>query len=132
MHLQLDTASRVPIYDQLVKQVKIKIASRKLKPGDKLPTVRELAMLLVINPNTVQKAYSELSGVGLVHSKRGQGLFISELRPTLSQGEIDRRVSETADIFITESILLGLGHEQIHEVLKRQLSQFTQEESHGE
>ena len=132
MLVQLDPPDRVPIFQQLVNQVRRRIASSQLKPGDKLPTVRELAVQLVINPNTVQKAYIDLSNAGLVHSRKGQGLYVSEIRPTLSLEEGRRRVTLAADEFITEGLLLGYKAGAIQDVFEQELTTFAGEGRHDQ
>lgn len=67
-----------PIYAQLVEKMQMDIVSGKYKPGDKLPSVRELALLASVNPNTMQKAFSELERTGLVYTQRTSGRFITE------------------------------------------------------
>ena len=78
MLFHVDDASGVPVYLQLKEQVLHAIARGKLKPGDQLPTVRELAVDLTINPNTVNRAYAELEREGLLSSRRGRGTFVAE------------------------------------------------------
>jgi len=78
VNLQVDEASGVPFYLQLKEQLLHAISRGQLRPGDQLPTVRELAVDLTINPNTVNRAYAELEREGLLHSRRGRGTFVSE------------------------------------------------------
>ena len=75
---QVDEASGVPFYLQLKEQLLHAISRGQLKTGDQLPTVRELAMDLTINPNTVNRAYAELEREGLLKSRRGRGTFVAE------------------------------------------------------
>jgi GntR family transcriptional regulator len=132
MQFKLETNAHVPIFQQLVNQIRHRIAANLLKPGDKLPTVRDLAVQLVINPNTVQKAYTDLSNLGLIHSRKGQGIFVSEFRPTLAPDEIRRRVTVAADHYITEALLLGYTRYQISELTQQQLEVFVREEPNGQ
>lgn len=74
----IDTASRQPVYEQIVTQTEELILKGILKPGDKMPSVRNLSLTLGINPNTIQKAYSELDTRGLIYSQPGKGCFVSE------------------------------------------------------
>ncbi len=76
--ITVDTRSRTPIWQQLAESVKDNILREALKPGEKLPSVRELAGELAINPNTIQKAYTELERVGVVYSIPGKGSFVTE------------------------------------------------------
>jgi GntR family transcriptional regulator len=84
IEFRLDGRSGVPTYLQLVQQVKQAVRLGLLQPGDQLPTVKEVVAKLVINPNTVLKAYRELDLEGIVEGRRGQGTFISATLPTPS------------------------------------------------
>jgi GntR family transcriptional regulator len=79
---RVDAGSAVPLYRQLVEQVRREVMLGRLGPGDQLPTLREVVDALAINPNTVVKAYSELEHEGLVVRRQGTGTFISAVPPT--------------------------------------------------
>jgi GntR family transcriptional regulator len=81
MLIQLNTSDDRPIYQQIVDQVKFAIASRVVRSGDLVPSVRELAKRLVVNPNTVARAYRDLQGAGLLEPVRGTGLQVTESAP---------------------------------------------------
>lgn len=90
-----DFHSSQPIYSQLAERINKEILSGKLKPGDKLPSVREMGIQVNVNPNTVQRTYRELEGTKIVETRRGQGTFVTEdqeilleLRERLKQEEI--------------------------------------------
>ena len=78
---ELDQASGIPFYRQIIQQIELSIISGRLKPGSRLPTIRSLAIELKINPNTIAKAYSELEIRGLVITQVGSGTFISSKQP---------------------------------------------------
>jgi GntR family transcriptional regulator len=124
MRLEIDPSSRVAIFEQVVRRVKEGIAAGKLKPGDRLPAVRDLAMLLLINPNTVQKAYGLLAAEGLIYSRKGRGMFVAELRPKLNDEERARRVGEFADRLVTEAVLLGFTREDVRRIFEERLEGF--------
>ena len=84
----LDPRSGVPTYLQLAQQVKQAVRLGILRPGDQLPTVKEVVGTLAINPNTVLKAYRELDHGGLVEGRRGQGTFVSSDLPSLPPDEV--------------------------------------------
>jgi GntR family transcriptional regulator len=84
----LDTRSGVPTYLQIVQQVRRAIQLGMLEPGDQLPTVKEVAGRLVVNPNTVLKAYRELDREGLVDGQRGQGTFVRATAPSLHPDDV--------------------------------------------
>lgn len=89
MHIQLDPRSNTPIWEQIVQNIKELVLKNMLAPSDKLPSVRELASLLVINPNTVSKAYQELERQGIIETLRGKGTFVSQsITPTLDERKI--------------------------------------------
>ena len=87
--IKLDLKSGVPFYRQVIDQVKAAIATESLSPGDRLPTVRQLAVDLSINPNTVSRAYTELELTGLVETQMGSGTFVSS-RP-VERNDVERR-----------------------------------------
>jgi len=89
IEIKLDLKSGVPFYRQVIDQVKAAIATETLSPGDRLPTVRQLAVDLSINPNTVSRAYTELELTGLVETQMGSGTFVGN-RP-VERNDIERR-----------------------------------------
>ncbi len=106
-----------PIYLQLMERIQHDIISGTYKPGDKLPSVRELAMEASVNPNTMQKALSELERIGLVHSRRTSGRFITE-----DETMIKKLKTETAAKHIREFLKsmehLGLTRQEILELVQ--------------
>ena len=76
--IRIDTKSNVPAYEQIVSGIKYAIARGDYRPEDQLPSVRELALQLLVNPNTVAKAYRELEREGLTYSRKGAGIFVSD------------------------------------------------------
>ena len=89
IRFQLDLKSGVPYYRQVIDLVKSGIATGRLAPGDRLPTVRQLAVDLSINPNTVSRAYTELELTGLVETQMGSGTFVA--RRNVQPDEVERR-----------------------------------------
>jgi GntR family transcriptional regulator len=92
----IDLHSGVPVYRQLIDQVRSGIASGSLTSGDQLPTVRQLAVDLAINPNTVMRAYRELELGGLLETHQGTGTFISDKKLEKNSAERDRQLSQMA------------------------------------
>ena len=111
-----------PIFKQIVDGIRLEIATGKLLPGSKLPSYRGLAMQLMINPNTVAKAYAELSNQGLIESKKGLGLFVSENRQMLSDDERSQKLAKAVDAFINETVHLNYSDDEIVTVLKNKLT----------
>jgi GntR family transcriptional regulator len=108
--LQIVTGDPRPIVRQITDGVKRLIAAGELLPGDILPSVRGLAQQLSINPNTVAKAYTELTAEGWLHARAGLGLFVAEQRQRLSDAERARRLDEAVDRFVSD--VIGLDYPQ--------------------
>jgi GntR family transcriptional regulator len=89
MKIQLDLKSGVPFYRQIIDQIRSAIATGEIGPGDRLPTVRQLAVDLSVNPNTVSRAYTELELTGLTETQMGSGTFVGQRR--VEQDEVERR-----------------------------------------
>ena len=122
--IQISPGSDQPIYGQIVNQVSRAIAGGEVAPGDKLPPVRKLAAELVINPNTVARAYSLLESRGLVSSKTGSGTFVTG--PAVGGADAGQLniLSERMDNIITQAINVGLTADQIKGMLSARLRQF--------
>jgi GntR family transcriptional regulator len=96
----LDDGRGVPAYRQIIDQVTAGIARGLLKPGDQLPTVRQLAVDLSINPNTVIRAYRELEIRGLLETEQGTGTFVAQGKPESRDGERERRLTQLLNDFL--------------------------------
>ncbi|MCI0415965.1 GntR family transcriptional regulator [bacterium] len=114
-----------PIYEQLIRQIKHAIASGAMKEGDQLPTVRELAARLIINPNTVSRAYRELERDGLIETTAGRGSFVKISPPRLFRDERKKRLQPYLQQLITESKVLNFTDEELIELLKDMLRKFS-------
>lgn len=111
--IQIATGDPRPIGKQIVDAVRMKVATGELKPGDQLPSVRGLAQQLTINPNTVAKAYAELTTEGWLESRQGMGLYVAEPRQRLSDAERERRLDEAVGRFINDVIPLGFPPDEV-------------------
>ena len=100
--IQIATGDPRPIGKQIVDAVRMRIATGDLAPGARLPSVRGLAQQLTINPNTVAKAYAELTAEGWLESRQGLGLYVAPPRQRLSSAERDRRMDEAIQAFVHE------------------------------
>jgi len=110
--MDIDFNAAYPIYEQVIEEIKKEIVRGELKPGAKLPSQRQLARKIDVNPNTVQRAYREMEQRGLVETKRGRGTFIKDDDQVMI--EIKKDMAETAVIdFIEEMISLGFKRENI-------------------
>jgi len=110
MRFTLDLSDGAPIYRQIIRQIEYAIMSGRLKSGDKLPTIRALAVELKTNPNTIAKAYGELEIRGILATQVGSGTFISDKRPEPKDEGPDRRIKELVGRFIQD--MRGLGVEK--------------------
>jgi GntR family transcriptional regulator len=114
----VDAKHPTPLYHQLERSIRFAIATGKLRIGEQLPTVRQLAVELRINANTVARVYAELESAGLVETRRGVGTFVSA-RPheAASRRDRDRRLRELADHFIAETGINGFSIDEVIEHL---------------
>lgn len=108
----VDVMSRVPVYEQIIKQVEEQVLTGILKEGDKLPSVRSLSVKLSINPNTIQKAYTELDRRQLIITVPGKGSFISEKAIEVVGANSREKMTELNKI-IRELALAGVPKEEI-------------------
>ncbi|MBN8191080.1 GntR family transcriptional regulator [Bacillus sp. NTK074B] len=115
------TASK-PIYIQIADRIIREIVRKELSPGDKLPSVREMAVQSGVNPNTVQRTYSELERMDIVETRRGQGTFVTEREEVLAvlNEKVQREVIES---FIRNMKELGLTKEQMIQGVEKYLGQ---------
>lgn len=109
---QLDIRSRTPIYEQLVEKFKDLIINEVLKADEKLPSVRQIAKDLTINPNTIQKAYRELEHQGYIYSIPGKGSFVTPSSQINKEEKVNKMKQELVKI-MSEAIFLGVKKEEI-------------------
>ena len=111
---KLDSKSGVPIYRQIVDQIRHGIASGRLRPAEQLPTVRALAVELAVNPNTVIKAYTELERAGVLSTQQGTGTFVSEqARVALPEGERQAKLAGLCGEFLAQAACYGFTPEEV-------------------
>lgn len=104
MQIQINSASDRPVYQQIIDHIKRDIALNRLKSGEKLPTVRQLAAQLAINPNTIAKAYRQLEQDGIIVTRAGTGAFVSETNTTLSLTVRKKIICEDIERLIVEAV----------------------------
>lgn len=109
----MDPESGFPIYRQIIQQIEYAILSGRMKPGDKLPTIRSLAIELRINPNTIVKAYGELEIRGILITQVGSGTYISDKKPIQEVDGRNRKIQEVISRFVQEMQNLGVEKEGI-------------------
>ncbi len=127
--LKLDLRSRTPIYEQLVDKLKDMIINHVMHPDEQLPSVRELALELAINPNTIQKAFRELESQGYIYSLQGKGSFVM---PRVNVDNSKRRASLMQELkkLINELLFLGLGHDELQIIMDSCIAEFSTEKVH--
>ena len=113
MYLRLNYQSGEAIYRQIVEQVKYKVASGELSPGQRLPSIRELAKQLKINPRTVVKSYEELRAAGLAVMRQGQGVFITENQAQASAKTRQKAIADMTRRMFAEAMRIGADKEEI-------------------
>ncbi|MDH3628912.1 MAG: GntR family transcriptional regulator [Acidobacteriota bacterium] len=129
MDLRIDPTDAVPIYAQVVDQIKALIASRALRPGDPMPSVRELAVNLRINRNTASKAYQTLEAEGILASRQGQGTVVAEGGAPWSHEERVRRLERSLDRSIVEAYHLEIPFDEMPPILEERLKRFTPDDN---
>jgi GntR family transcriptional regulator len=110
---KLDSHSGVPVYRQIIDQVLGGISAGNLKPGDQLPTVRQLAVDLAINPNTVVRAYRELEIREVLSTQQGTGTFITDKKPQPDELERRRRVTQLAGDLLARAGAEGITLQEL-------------------
>lgn len=118
VRFSLDAAGGVPFYRQIIQQIEHAVVARKLEPGDRLPTIRSLAIELKINPNTIAKAYGELEIRGLVVTQVGSGTFISDKKPAMEELERTNKLTERTARFVREMQALGADRAEMIELVR--------------
>ena len=119
----LDPANGAPIYRQIIKQIEYAILSGRMRPGDRLPTIRSLAVELKTNPNTIAKAYGELEIRGILATQVGSGTYISDKKPVMEDDSLNRKIREVLGRFMQEMRDLGVDKRE----LVRLINAYTEE-----
>src|SRR5580693_2330715 len=128
----ISPASDVPLFRQITQQVQRAVALGRLKVGDQVPAVRVLAEMLVINPNTVARAYQELIRDGVLESRSGRGVFVSKRRQVFADAERQRRLQQAAEQLCHEAILLDFKVQEVRKVLDATWPQLQRDAGDGE
>jgi GntR family transcriptional regulator len=118
MDITINMADGVPIYRQIVNQVKYLVASGLIQPGEELPPIRTLALQLRVTPNTIVKAYGELEISGVVHKRRGAGTYVSEGRLQIARRERQRIIEQRIDALLAEAHQLNFTADDILQLIR--------------
>ncbi len=124
LDVRIDTSDGVPIYLQIAEQIKRSIALGRLKPEEGLPSVRQLALDLTINPNTVARAYLELEHQGVIYKRQGQGTFVSPQAVDASRRERRRIVDSLFEKAMIEAVNSGMTAAEIEEMCRQLIRRF--------
>ncbi|ADP31381.1 GntR family transcriptional regulator [Bacillus atrophaeus] len=116
--MKQDFHSSKPIYLQIADQIFFRLVRKELFPGDKLPSVREMAIQTKVNPNTIQRTYSEMERLGIVETRRGQGTFITEKAGIVDELK-ERLTREVCESFVMQMKELGLTKEEMLEGIEK-------------
>jgi len=125
MLLEIDHHSGVPIYRQVMRQIRQQIVTDGLRPGDQVEPVRELAGHLKVNPMTISKAYAFLEAEGLLERRRGVGLFVAEVQKDRQEEIKTELLSQTMDKAAVTAIQLGLSEDEAVEFLRKHYSEYS-------
>ena len=128
MQIHISAGSPQSIYRQIADQIRQAIVSGNLKVGDPVPSVRQLAKELAINPNTVAKAYSELTRDGVLEGQSGRGCIVASRKNVYTKTERLRRLDLVLDSLVSEAITLGFSCEEITERLIKRLEKLIPEQ----
>ena len=119
MQFHIQTSNGLAIYDQIVRHIKFAVANETLLPGDLIPSVRELARDLAVNPNTVARAYRELEESGVVTKRSTAGTYVSDGGSPLARRERLKILAQRADALLTEARQMGVGTEEVIELVRQ-------------
>ncbi|RPI23320.1 MAG: GntR family transcriptional regulator [Acidobacteria bacterium] len=131
MRIKIDASSGVPIYLQIVNQVRTQVALGQLKPEDPLPSVRQLAADLVVNPNTIARAYLDLEHQGIIYKRAGQGTYVSLRAVEMSKNERVRIFSELLEKALVEGLHLELDHSEMESVFRDLMTRVNGRDENG-
>ena len=119
MDITISVADGVPIYKQIINQIKYLAASGGLAPGEELPPIRTLALQLKVTPNTIVRAYDELEAAGVIHKRRGSGSFVSEVQQSrLADAERLRIIEQRIDALLAEAHQLNFSSDDVLRVIR--------------
>lgn len=132
MWFRVDPRASTPVYLQLVEGVREQVARGLLEPGDRLPSVRELAAEMELNHNTVAKAYLELERDRVIEVVRGRGTFIADVRPPHNRPERVEKLKDTMRHLLIDAHYLQMGDEDLIDLWRQVLQEWTLEKERGE
>jgi len=124
MQIRIDNTSDRPVYQQIIDQIKRDIALGRLNKDEKLPTVRQLARQIAINPNTIAKAYRQLEQEGIIITKPGAGAFVASLDSNLSKAVRKKIISQELEQIAVEAFHMQLDRQTLSELFNSAIEKF--------
>ena len=124
MRIHISTKDGIPIYQQIITQIKHMVASGRLKPGEIMPPIRVLAEQLLVNPNTVARAYKELEAAGIFTSRQGSGTSVAEKGSPLEYSERLQVIDKLVEGLLVEADQLDFSVEDIIEIIRQKNKTF--------
>ena len=131
MQIHISSNDGVPIYLQIVNQVKYLVASGRLSPGEELPPIRVLAEQLLVNPNTVARAYRELEAAGLVTKRRTAGTYVSDAGSPLERGVRLEILTGRVDTLLAEARQMDVSTDEIVELIHKRAKEIKPPDAEG-
>jgi len=132
MEFQVSTTSQTPIYRQLAGQIRRGVALGKLAVGEQLPSVRELSRQLVVNPNTIARAYLELERDSVVHTRQGIGVFIAQPQSDVQKAARKKLLLDKLDELLTDAVYLGFTQQEVAELVEERSRIFSWSPASGD
>ncbi len=129
MQYAISPTTGVPIYQQLIDQIAAGVARGQLRPNERLPSVRELSQTLVVNPNTVARAYTELEREGVLYTRPGLGVFVAEAPQPVAKRTRRERLLKLIDPLLVEAVRLGCTADELVELISERTRQFAWSEA---
>ncbi len=124
VNIVINPGSSVPVYKQITEQVRMAVATGRLSVAEQLPSVRALAEQLVLNPNTVARAYGDLAREGLIETRPGRGVFIIPKRRVFHAAEGRRRLEPLINSLISEAMAMDVTPEELQDALEKKLGEW--------
>ena len=122
MNITVNVNEGLPIYRQIVNQIRYMVASGLLKPGDEVAPVRSLALQLKVTPNTVVKAYDELETAGILYKRRGAGTYISAIKSPLASHEKNQIIGQRLDALFAEAHQLNISAAKLSTLFNKHMA----------
>ena len=114
--MKIDSNSNVPIYQQVVAEIQAAIASGVYRPGEAIPSARDLSLTLNVNPNTIQRAFDELDSLGVIETRRGLGKFVCSRGPRQAAKQSLKAVRQALIVAIQKAIDAGISHDEVEKI----------------